>query len=104
MAKHSLLSVGFQPDVLHIRNAALGQAGFLVRAAATRTEAIELFDAIPFDLVILCHSIPLIEKRLLSAFMKAEDPIVPIVQVRENDDEGKSVAGWVQAWIARKCS
>ncbi len=104
MAKHSLLSVGFDPDVLRTRNAALTQAGFLVRAATTRVEAMELFDSVLFDLVILCHSVPFMEKRRMSAFMKAEDPGIPVVEVRENDDEGKSVAGWIHAWIAGRCS
>lgn len=104
MAKHSLLSVGFDPDVLRTRNAALTRAGFSVRPATTRVEAMELFDSVLFDLVILCHSVPILEKRVMSAFMKAEDPRIPVVEVRENDDEDKSVAVWIHAWNARKSS
>lgn len=52
-----ILSVGQDPMVLSTRCSILRSAGYLVRPSSSIAEAIDLFDDLDVDLVLLCHSI-----------------------------------------------
>ena len=53
-----LLAVGQDPIVLSTRCSILRSAGYMVAEASSIAESLELFKDADFDLVLLCHSIP----------------------------------------------
>jgi DNA-binding response OmpR family regulator len=57
-----VLSVGPNASLLETRNIVLRSAGYLVESASSMNEAVHRFLAGDFDLVILCHSVPIRER------------------------------------------
>lgn len=53
-----ILMVGHDPALLNTRGLLLRSVGYIVTSTASTQEAIELFQAGDFDLVVLCHSLP----------------------------------------------
>jgi DNA-binding response OmpR family regulator len=74
-----ILSVGNDPSLLRTRNEILFSSGYSVVLAYSEAEAINNFLNGDFDLVILCHSIPHQEKRLIVASMRHHSPYTPIM-------------------------
>jgi DNA-binding response OmpR family regulator len=62
-----ILSVAFGNESQTVaRNSVLAQAGYAVAPANSTTKAFQLLDFIRFHLVVLGHSIPMSERRLLT--------------------------------------
>jgi CheY-like chemotaxis protein len=57
----------------------LEEAGYNVTAATTSAETVERFFTGDFDLVILCHSIPIEERERIATLVHNHSPSTPVV-------------------------
>jgi CheY-like chemotaxis protein len=76
-----VLSVGLDPVLLATRNQVLKSAGYIVVSAASVAEAADRFRSGDFDLLVLCHSVPAIERRRLTCLIRASGSRIPVVTV-----------------------
>jgi CheY-like chemotaxis protein len=76
-----VLSVGLDPVLLATRNQVLKSAGYIVVSAASVAEAVDRFRSGDFDLLVLCHSIPAIERGRLTCLIRASGSRIPVVAV-----------------------
>jgi hypothetical protein len=76
-----LLAVGQDPIVLSTRCSILRSAGYMVAEAFSIAESIELFKDADFDLVLLCHSIPVQDRDKLTRAMRSSGSRIPIYAV-----------------------
>lgn len=75
-----ILAVGLDPMVLSSRCSVLRSAGYLVRSAPSIDGAIEELDR-DFDLVLLCHSIPVQDRDRLINAIRSTNSQIPIYLV-----------------------
>lgn len=75
-----ILAVGLDPMVLSSRCSVLRSAGYLVRSASSIDGAIEELDR-DFDLVLLCHSIPVQDRDRLINAIRSTNSQIPIYLV-----------------------
>ena len=75
------LSVGKDPVLLETRNEVLRSNGYTVTSSLSSADAVRLFVAGDFDLVILCHSIPKWERQALANAVHDHSPKTPVVVV-----------------------
>ena len=75
------LSVGRDPLLLETRSQVLRRAGYSVVSALSIEEAVDHFRAGYFDIVILCHSVPLRDRELLTKAIHSHSPKTPVVVV-----------------------
>lgn len=76
-----ILAVGQDPSVLSTRCSILRSAGYLVRSSSSITEALDLFEDPDFDLVLLCHSIPVQDRDRLTRVIRSAGSRIPIYTV-----------------------
>jgi CheY-like chemotaxis protein len=81
MSQTLVLSVGSDPVVLGARNQVLRSAGYIVVSAISIREAIHLFQEGDFDLIILCHSLPIKDCERLTCIIRASGSRIPIACV-----------------------
>jgi CheY-like chemotaxis protein len=81
MAITVVLSVGYDAVVLETRSSVLRIAGYVVQSVASITHALELFWDSDFDLVLLCHSVPLQDRNRLTSAIRASGSHVPIATI-----------------------
>lgn len=81
MAISVILSVGYDPVVLERWSSVLRIAGYVVESVTSITHALELFWDSDFDLVLLCHSIPLQDRNRLTSAIRASGSHVPVIAV-----------------------
>ena len=75
-----ILAVGLDRMVLSSRCSVLRSAGYLVRSASSIDEAIDGLDR-DFDLVLLCHSIPVQDRDRLINAIRSTHSQIPIYLV-----------------------
>jgi DNA-binding response OmpR family regulator len=91
----TILSAGRDDTLLSTRNAVLRAQGHTVVQAVTFGEIVEQFFAVKFDLIILCHSLPLEERRKVARLVQNHAPSTPVLTI--NAFEGQSEpAGVIQ--------
>jgi DNA-binding response OmpR family regulator len=79
---HTLvLMVGRDPLLMETRAKVLQQAGYTVESSLSFTEAIDKFLAGDFDLVLLCHSIPVEARERLTRRLREHTSRTPIISV-----------------------
>ena len=83
MSQTLVLSVGWDPMILHTRNLLLQSAGYIVVSAMSMKDAVHLFQDGDFDLVILCNSISTRDCERLRCLIRASGSRIPIVCVAE---------------------
>lgn len=83
MALTLVLSVGLDPEILGTRNIVLRSAGYTVIQAVSLKAAVDCFQALDFDVVLLCQSIPTQEKDRLTSWIRASGSRIPVVSVSE---------------------
>jgi CheY-like chemotaxis protein len=76
-----ILSVGFDPDLSGPRNVVLQSEGHVVISASSLNEAVSLFRGGDFDLVVLCHSMPEIDRNRFTCLIRASGSRTPVVSV-----------------------
>ena len=84
MGKRLILSISYNPELLHIRQLLFEQHGYMVHSVAGFREASEAIDlhGSHVDLIILGHSIPHEEKAVLAARCKAQCPCPVLALLR----------------------
>jgi DNA-binding response OmpR family regulator len=93
MALNVVLSVGLDRALLNSRNLILHSAGYTVVSAYSIKEAVDCFQAVDFDLVLLCQTIPARDRDGLTWWIRASSPGIPVVSVAGNPCSGDVVAG-----------
>ena len=86
MQTHLLLSVGSNPELMKLRSLVLLKAGYALREAMDTTDAVKIFKAGDFDLVIICHTIPERERLALIAAVREERPSAKIIVIRKDGE------------------
>lgn len=81
------LAVGRDPLLLETRSQVLRSDGYTVVTALSSNEALQQFRSGDFDLVILCHSIPILERERLADAMHAHSPNTPVLMVSRTSNE-----------------
>jgi CheY-like chemotaxis protein len=76
------LAVGRDPVLLETRGQLLRKAGYRVVSALSTEQALQNFASGDFDIVILCHSIPVRERERLTYAIHRHSPNTPVVVVR----------------------
>ena len=95
MALVHIFAVGWDPIVLSSRCSVLRYDGCLVRSASSIDETIEGLSQTDFDLVLLCHSIPVQDRDRLIKIIRSANPQIPVYLVASasNDSEAGLVDG-----------
>lgn len=79
-----ILTVGFDLSLMRARSLVLQSAGYIVESASSLKEAVDLFLAGDFDLVLLCHSIPTKDRDHLTCLIRAKGSLTPVVSIARN--------------------
>jgi hypothetical protein len=79
MSRNAILSAGRDRPLLFTRNRVLEEASYNVTATSTAADTVEKFFAGDFDLVILCHSIPLEERERVATLVHMHSPSTPVI-------------------------
>ena len=75
------LAVGRDPLLLETRNQVLRSAGYTVVPALSVEQALQDFVSGDFDIVILCHSLPVRERERLTYAIRRHSPNTPVVAI-----------------------
>lgn len=75
------LTVGLDPLLLETRNRILESAGHTIVSALSVEQGLDQFVSGDFDIVILCHSIPVRERERLTYAIRRLSPNTPVVVV-----------------------
>ncbi|HZZ39180.1 MAG TPA: hypothetical protein VFE06_08610 [Acidobacteriaceae bacterium] len=75
------IQIGADPALLWSRAAIVETAGLRVVNAADVPQALERIRGVPFDLVVLCHSLPRAHRLQVIAATRRRNPSVPILLV-----------------------
>lgn len=76
-----ILAVGQDSELLDTRSYILRSAGYEVDSVMSTDQAIQRFKNGDFDLVLLCHSIPVEEREWIRATVHASSPRTPVVSI-----------------------
>jgi len=79
MPCNAILSAGRDRALLFTRNRVLEEAGYSVTPATTSAETVERFFTGDFDLVVLCHSVPIEERERIAILVHNHSPSTPVV-------------------------
>jgi hypothetical protein len=79
MSRNTILSAGRDRPLLFTRNRVLEEAGYIVTGTSTAADTVEKFFAGDFDLVILCHSIPIEERQRVATLVHMHSPNTPVI-------------------------
>ena len=79
MQHNAILSAGRDRPLLFTRNRVLEEAGYSVTSTFTAADTVEKFFAGDFDVVILCHSIPIEERERIAKLVRMHSPSTPVV-------------------------
>ncbi len=78
MSETLILSVGIDPLTLCAREAVLRSAGYIVVSAMSIKEAFHLFLDGDFDLMVLCHTLPVRDRERLTCLIRASGSRIPV--------------------------
>ncbi len=76
-----ILAVGREPALLEYRSQILQRAGYIVELELSLEKAIQRYRCGEFDLVLLCHTIPVRERDRLISSIGAVGSLTPVVTV-----------------------
>jgi CheY-like chemotaxis protein len=79
-----VLAVGFDSSLMRTRSLVLQSAGHIVESASSLKEAVDRFRVGDFDLVLLCHSIPIKDREHLTCLIRATGSLTPVVSITRN--------------------
>jgi len=86
MHLYRILSVGLDPFLLRKRSRLLQAAGHAVLSSSTLKDAVDQLRASPVDLILLCRSIPAIDRERLTCLIRASGYLIPIIAIAETRD------------------
>ena len=84
-ANTRILSVGHDHHLLALRTLVLERAGFEVIEAFCVSDALRLAQSDAVDLVLMCHSVPRAEQKLLLAGIRNHRRLMPVFCVIAHD-------------------
>jgi DNA-binding response OmpR family regulator len=79
-----ILSVGNEATLMSSRTLILRGAGYLVDETYTVQKAITLVEADSIDAVLICHTIPIDEQRLLISVVRQKRRLMPVLCIRSH--------------------
>lgn len=82
-----ILSAGRDASLLGTRNAVLRAEGYSVVTAVTAAEIVDLFFAGDYDMVVLCHTIPALERQKIIRLMRNHAPSTPVMVLTSHDGQ-----------------
>ena len=77
------LAVGLDPVLLETRSQVLRNAGYTVVSALSVEQALQSFASRDFDIVIVCHSIPVRDREWLTYAVHGHSPKTPVIVVTD---------------------
>lgn len=83
MSRTNILCAGRDRPLLFTRARVLEEAGYIVTSTSTSAETIETFFSGDFDIVILCHSIPLEERQRVATLVHMHSPSTPVIALAD---------------------
>lgn len=75
------LHVGVDPTLLSTRSDVLRRTGISLVSTTSAMEAMRMFLASAFDLVIVCHSVPAESRRALTNLVHSHSSSIPVILV-----------------------
>ncbi len=90
MSQTLVLSVGSDPFILDARDFILRSAGYIVVSAMSIEEAVHLFRDGDFDVIVLCHSLPMKDCERLTCLIRASGSQIPILSVSSGAAAGRN--------------
>ena len=84
MSRTVVLAVGHDPLLLKTRGQVLQAAGYVVVSTHSLKDAMAKFLHGDFDLVILCHSLPVEQREHLTYFIREQTSLTPIISISPN--------------------
>jgi len=82
-----ILSVGANPTLMSSRSLILRSAGYLVEEAYTVGKAINLVAGDSIDAILICHTIPQDDQKVLISFVREKRRLMPVLCIRSNTYE-----------------
>ena len=79
-----VLAVGFDSSLMRTRSLVLQSAGYIVESASSLREAVDRFQTGDFDLVLLCHSVPMKDRDHLTCLIRATGSLTPVISIVRN--------------------
>jgi DNA-binding response OmpR family regulator len=79
-----ILSVGANPILMSSRTLILRSAGYLVEEAYTVDKAINLVEADSIDAMLICHTIPKDDQKVLIAVVRDKRKLMPVLCIRSS--------------------
>lgn len=76
-----VLAVGSNLPLMSTRILVLRSAGYIVESASSLQEAVDRFHLGDFDIVLLCHSVPMEDRERLATSIRATGSLTPIVSI-----------------------
>jgi hypothetical protein len=76
-----ILAVGQDPTILSTRCSVLRSAGYLVKEASSVAECLHLFRDSDFDILLLCHSMPVEDRDRITRAVRSSGSRIPIYVV-----------------------
>ncbi|MCU1309312.1 MAG: hypothetical protein JWO20_437 [Candidatus Angelobacter sp.] len=89
-ARPKVLTVSKDKLLVNIRQNILSRVGYTVTAAENTTDALVKLASQSFDLMILCHTLPIRDKNLLKSKSKAKH--IPVLSITDPDHKPKNDA------------
>lgn len=81
MSETLVLSVGLDPLTLYSREAVLRSAGYIVVSALSIKDAFHLFQNGDFDLIVLCHTVPVRDRDRLIWLIRQSGSRIPVASI-----------------------
>ena len=82
MSLPRVLSVSYDRELIHFRSLVLRNAGFIVDEAHDLQNALRLVRANSLEILLLCHTVPKIERGYFISDVRESKPLLPIVCIK----------------------
>src|SRR6185312_11517435 len=80
-----ILSVGYDPTLLHMRSMVLRSNGYEVKVARSLEQAEMVAESDQIDLVVICHSVPESDQEKLITAARRARRLLPILCVTDQE-------------------
>jgi DNA-binding response OmpR family regulator len=87
MSLPHVLSVGYDRELIHVRSLVLRSAGFVVDEAHNLQGALCLVQLDSMEVLLLCHTVPRVERGYFIADVREMKPSLPIVCIKAHPHE-----------------
>lgn len=88
-----ILSFGYDRNLMASRSMLLRDSGYVVQEAYSRHQALTLIRSDLVDILLICHTVPENETRVLVSAVRKQRLLIPILYVQETDYSASSKDG-----------